>query len=260
MQAIIVAMRAPARRLCAGVVRRRRVLRSVHLPAVAMGRTPLRADALGPRADVRDSNLSACRGILRLLAQWMAPTIRAVRLKLYLVAGVVTGIAAYLLGAAPAWSLTIGLLAPAILAAVPRFLHGTIAGLSTRDDVATEMSGTEFEDYVARIARSSGLPVIMTSITGDWGVDIIVGKRPNRLAIQCKRQARPVGTGAIQEVVAGAPMQDCSKTMVVTNHEFTPAARKLAELHGCELVGRSELPRLRSTIRRLTKPSEPTRA
>jgi restriction system protein len=176
----------------------------------------------------------------------MAPTIRAVGLKLYLVAGVVTGIAAYLLGAAPAWSLTICMLAPAILAAAPRFLHGTIAGLGTREDVATEMS--------------SGLPVMMTSITGDWGVDIIVGKRPNRLAIQCKRQARPVGTGAIQEVVAGAPMQECTKTMVVTNHEFTPAARKLAELHGCELVGRSELPRLRSTIRRLTEPSEPTRA
>jgi len=69
MQAIFVAMREPARRLCAGVVRRRRVLRSVHLAAVAMGRTPLRADALGPRADARDSNLSACRGILRLLAQ-----------------------------------------------------------------------------------------------------------------------------------------------------------------------------------------------
>ncbi len=50
-------------------------------------------------------------------------------------------------------------------------------------------------------------------------------------------------------------MQDCTKTMVVTNHEFTPAARKLAELHGCELVGGSELPRLRSTIRRLTEPS-----
>ena len=30
--------------------------------------------------------------------------------------------------------------------------------------------------------------------------------------------------------------------MVVTNHEFTPAARKLAELHGCELVGRRGTP------------------
>jgi restriction system protein len=114
------------------------------------------------------------------------------------------------------------------------------------------MSGVEFEDYVARVVRSCGVPVIMTSVTGDWGVDIIAGRRPNRLAIQCKRQGRPVGTSAIQEVVAGAPMQDCAKTMVVTNHEFTPAARKLAELHDCELVGRTELTRLRSTIRRLT--------
>ena len=182
------------------------------------------------------------------------------RLKLYLVAGVVSGVAAYLLGAAPVWSVAIGAVAPALFAAVSLFLRGALVGLSTRDDVAAEMSGTEFEDYVARVVRSCGVPVIMTSVTGDWGVDIIVGKRPKRLAIQCKRQSRPVGTSAIQEVVAGAPMQECTKTMVVTNHEFTPAARKLAELHGCELVGRSELPRLRSTIRRLTEPSEPTRA
>jgi restriction system protein len=181
-----------------------------------------------------------------------SPTIRAVRVKAYLFAGVVSGVAAYLLGALPVWSVAIGALAPAALAALPRFLRGALVGLRTREEVASAMSGTEFEDYVARVVRSCGVPVIMTSATGDWGVDIIVGRRPNRLAIQCKRQARPVGTSAIQEVVAGAPMQDCAKTMVVTNHEFTPAARKLAELHGCELVGRSELTRLRSTIRRLT--------
>jgi restriction system protein len=176
------------------------------------------------------------------------------RLKAYLAAGVAFGVAAYLLGASPRWSLAIAAAAPLILAIAPRFLLGTIIGASTAipDEKATEMSGTEFEDYVARVARSCGVPVIMTSVTGDWGVDLIVGHRPERLAIQCKRRSRPVGAGAVQEVVAGAPMQGCSKTMVVTNHEFTPAARKLAELHGCELVGRSELPRLRSTIRRLT--------
>ncbi|MDT5245942.1 MAG: restriction system protein [Mycobacterium sp.] len=171
---------------------------------------------------------------------------------------VASGIVAYLLGANLVWSLVIGPLAPAVLAAALRFLRGALDGVSSPDDEVAELSGTEFEDYVARIARSCGMPVIMTSITGDWGVDVIVGKRPNRLAIQCKRQSRPVGTSAIQEVVAGAPMQDCAKTMVVTNNEFTPAARKLAELHGCELVGRSELARLRSTIRRLTEPSEPS--
>jgi restriction system protein len=176
---------------------------------------------------------------------------------LYVVVALASGIGAFFLGAVPVWSLVIGILAPAVLAAAPRFLRGALHGLSTPDDEAAELSGTEFEDYIARIARSCGMPVIMTSITGDWGVDIIVGKRPNRLAIQCKRQSRPVGAGAIQEVVAGAPMQGCTRTVVVTNNEFTPAARKLAELHGCELVGGSELPRLRSTIRRLTEPSQP---
>jgi restriction system protein len=179
-----------------------------------------------------------------------------VRLKLYLAAAAAAGVAAFLLGIRPIWSLAIGVLAPMLVAAAPSFLHGAFAGLRTANDPTAEMSGTDFEDYVARIARSCGLPVIMTSLTGDWGVDIIVGRRPNRLAIQCKRQSRPVGTSAVQEVVAGAPMQDCTKTMVVTNHEFTPAARKLAELHGCELVGRAELPRLRSTIRRLAAPTE----
>jgi len=189
------------------------------------------------------------------------PNIRRVALKWQLLAAVALGLIARVLGATPGWSLVIAAAAPLVIATAPRFIRGAIFGMRTphpREDLAAEMSGTEFEDYVARIARSSGAPVIMTSTTGDWGVDIIVGRRPNRLAVQCKRQARPVGSGAIQEVVAGAPMHDCASTMVVTNHEFTPAARKLAELHGCELVGGADFDRLRATIRRLTAPAAPT--
>jgi restriction system protein len=181
------------------------------------------------------------------------PRIRFVRW--YLLIGAVAGVAAQLSGFDVAWSLAAAVTAPLAVLAGLHFLRGTLTGLRTpapREDPIAAMSGTEFEDHVARIARSCGVPVIMTAMTGDWGVDLIVGKRPNRLAVQCKRQARPVGTTAVQEVVAGAPMQDCTRTMVVTNHEFTAAARKLAELHGCELVGRGELPRLRSIIRRLT--------
>lgn len=148
------------------------------------------------------------------------------------------------------------LLVPVTAVAAPRFLHAVVMGAATpgahERAVDTEMSGTEFEDHIARIARSCGVPVIMTPLSGDWGVDLIIGSRPHRLAVQCKRQSRPVGAGAVQEVVAGAPMQDCTQTMVVTNHEFTPAARTLAERHGCVLVGGADLPRLRSTIRRLT--------
>lgn len=176
------------------------------------------------------------------------------RWKLFAALAVAAGSTTYLAGAGLPLSVLAGLLAPSVAIAAPRFLRGVVVGATTAG-VAEQavMSGTEFEDYVARIARSCGVPVIMTAITGDWGVDLIVGHRPNRLAVQCKRLSRPVGASAVQEVVAGAPMQDCTQTMVVTNNEFTPAARKLAELHGCELVGGADLPRLRSTIRRLTQ-------
>ena len=179
------------------------------------------------------------------------------RLKLYAAIGVAAGLTAYFYRAEPLVVAGAAIAAPLLVAATPRFLLGAVTGVTARTEPAAQMSGTEFEDYVAGIARSCGVPVIMTPMTGDWGVDIIVGARPNRLAVQCKRQSRPVGTGAVQEVVAGAPMQDCVRTMVVTNNGFTPAARRLAEHHGCELVGRDELPRLRSTIRRLTVSAPP---
>lgn len=177
------------------------------------------------------------------------------RLKRYLVLAVLAGVAAYLAGLDLIASSLAALTVPAAVAAAPHFLRGVFHGVTTPapgEDPTAAMSGREFEDHIARIARSCGVPVIMTSVTGDWGVDLIIGNRPNRLAVQCKRQSRPVGAAAVQEVVAGAPMQDCTRTMVVTNHDFTAAARKLAERHGCELVSGRDLPRLRSIIRRLT--------
>lgn len=178
---------------------------------------------------------------------------RSTRVKFHAALGAASGLCAHLLGTPFGLTVAVAVVVPLLVAAAPRFVWGAITGAAGAAPGPEEgMSGTEFEDHIARIARSCGVPVIMTPLTGDWGVDLILGRRPNRVAVQCKRQSRPVGAGAVQEVVAGAPMQDCVRTMVVTNNEFTPAARKLAERHGCELVGRDELPRLRSTIRRLT--------
>lgn len=175
----------------------------------------------------------------------------SVRIKIVLAVGITAGAAAYAAGAGWQLALTAALLAPLTVAAVPHFLSGLRTPAPDENPIDT-MSGTEFEDYIARIARSCGAPVIMTSITGDWGVDLIIGRRPERLAVQCKRMNRPVGTGAVQEVVAGAAMQDCTHTMVVTNNEFTPAARKLAERHDCILVTGADIPRLKGLIRGLT--------
>ncbi|MCV7115084.1 restriction endonuclease [Mycolicibacterium setense] len=184
---------------------------------------------------------------------------RRARIKILVAAGAAAALASHLAGADATRSVAIGVVVLLLLAATPTFLLGALRGAGTptaREQAAPEMTGLEFEDHVARAARKCGLPVIMTPLSGDWGVDLIVGHRPNRIAVQCKRLSRPVGAGAVQEVVAGAPMQDCTRTMVVTNNQFTPAARKLAELHGCELVSGTDLPRLKSILRRAAS-SEP---
>jgi restriction system protein len=180
----------------------------------------------------------------------------------YVVASAVTVVIAHSMGVSPGWALVVGLVAPGVVVIAFRFVFAAIDGARSGGVAGDNlsgvdlMSGWQFEDYVAQVVRSCGLPVIMTAGRGDWGVDLVVGKRPDRVAIQCKRHSRQIGPGAVQQVVAGAPMQGCTKTMVVSNQEFTPAAQQLAELHDCTLVGRSDLPLLGATIRRIVGQSE----
>ncbi|WP_324929762.1 restriction endonuclease [Mycobacterium sp.] len=105
------------------------------------------------------------------------------------------------------------------------------------------MTGMDFENYVAARLRAAGYRVALTKVTGDFGVDLIASKGNERIAIQCKRHGRRVGTAAVQQVVAGALLHRCTSTMVVSNQEFTHAATRLAEAHACELVGRRRLPK-----------------
>ncbi|PND58332.1 restriction endonuclease [Mycobacterium sp. ENV421] len=111
------------------------------------------------------------------------------------------------------------------------------------------MTGVEFEQYVAAVLRGLGYTVEITRATGDFGVDLIATRDDTRTAVQCKRQSRVVNGSAIQQVVAGAAVHDCTATMVVSNHRYTRAAQQLAEVHGCVLVDRTRLARW-SRVRR----------
>ncbi|MGP0079951.1 restriction endonuclease [Mycobacterium sp.] len=104
-----------------------------------------------------------------------------------------------------------------------------------------EMSGLEFEEFVAAQLRTRGWGVAHTASTGDYGVDLIATNNGTRMAVQCKRQAKPVGVAAVQQVVCGAAHHGCHQTVVVTNQGFTKAARQLATTHRCRLVGREQL-------------------
>jgi len=103
------------------------------------------------------------------------------------------------------------------------------------------MTGTQFEDYVAARMRRAGWQVGFTPVVGDYGVDLIAEKDGKSVAIQCKRHGNAVGVAAVQQVVAGALHHGCTKSIVISNQEFTRAAKQLAFTHGCQLIGRRAL-------------------
>ncbi|MBW0019535.1 MAG: restriction endonuclease [Mycobacterium sp.] len=103
------------------------------------------------------------------------------------------------------------------------------------------MGGVEFEDYVATRLGQAGWRVRFTPPVGDYGVDLIAERDGRYVAIQCKRYGKSVGVAAVQQVVSGALHHGCAKSIVVSNQEFTAAAKQLAYTHGCQLIGRKVL-------------------
>jgi len=118
-----------------------------------------------------------------------------------------------------------------------RDLRRVASGMAAVD----QMSGVEFEEFVAAQLRTRGWSVIHTASTGDYGVDLIAKKNGTCMAVQCKRLAKAVGVAAVQQVVSGAAHHACNQAVVVTNQGFTTAARRLATTHRCRLVGREQL-------------------
>lgn len=105
-----------------------------------------------------------------------------------------------------------------------------------------EMSGTEFEKYVAALLKSQGYKTKLTPVN-DYGVDIVATKNGIKTAVQVKRYSKALDQKPVREAVAGKSIKEygCTEAMVVTNSTFTKAARFLAKENRCVLVDREIL-------------------
>lgn len=102
---------------------------------------------------------------------------------------------------------------------------------SVTDELARidSLDGHQFEHYFASLLRAYGFEnVSVTQGSGDYGVDIIAYAGEDKIAIQCKHYAKPVGIKAVQEVYAGKAHYNAVAAAVITNNYFTDAARTLA--------------------------------
>lgn len=104
-----------------------------------------------------------------------------------------------------------------------------------------EMSGVEFEHFVADLLRSQGYQVENIGGMEDFGIDLIASRNQIRHAVQVKRWNWPVGVSAIRAAVAGKNYHHCDRAVVITNNYFTWRAKNLAKANNCKLIDRDGL-------------------
>ena len=107
------------------------------------------------------------------------------------------------------------------------------------------LNGVEFERYLKAHFINKGYKVQLTPPQGDYGVDLVIEKNGERVAVQAKRynheQGYKVNYKAVQEVAAGKAVYHCNKGLVVTNSFFTESAKELAKCNNIELWDRQEM-------------------
>lgn len=79
---------------------------------------------------------------------------------------------------------------------------------------------------------------------GDQGVDLLLRKGKERVAVQCKNYQRPVGNRPVQEVFAGKQHYGAKDAWVVAPAGFTKGAVQLARSTGVGLFDHSSVERL----------------
>lgn len=99
-----------------------------------------------------------------------------------------------------------------------------------------QMSGQQFEIFIARIFWALGYRVERIGAAGDQGVDLlVVTDEGRRIAIQCKNYKRAVGNSPVQEIYAGAAYHGAGEGWVVAPKGYTKGATELAGRLGINL-------------------------
>lgn len=113
-----------------------------------------------------------------------------------------------------------------------------------------EMSGEDFERWLAAALTRVGFHVELTPGSADGGIDIVARRSDElrvetELIIQCKNQSAPVGVPVVRELRGVVPDRRPGVTPVVASPAgFTAEARRFAEEHGVRLWSEPDLTEL----------------
>ena len=105
------------------------------------------------------------------------------------------------------------------------------------------LSGKEFEDFLKWMFQELGYAVELTKVTADSGVDLVVKKDKDKIAIQAKRFNRntKVSNNVVLKTHGGMGVYKCNKSMIITTSHYTNQAIQDAKKLNIELWDRDIL-------------------
>jgi restriction system protein len=113
--------------------------------------------------------------------------------------------------------------------------------LSSGITIVDNLKGIEFEEFLLAHFKNLGYKGELTSITNDYGADLILKKDCKKIVVQAKRYSNKVGIEAVQQIIGAKEYYKADKGIVITNNYFTPNAVKLASSTNIELWDRNKL-------------------
>lgn len=93
-------------------------------------------------------------------------------------------------------------------------------------DFWNSLNGYTFEKEIAKLFKTQGYATTITPATGDGGVDIILTKGGERIAVQCKHHAKPVGPNDVRALQGVVASQNYSKGIFVSLNGYTSTVRQ----------------------------------
>jgi restriction system protein len=103
------------------------------------------------------------------------------------------------------------------------------------------MDGFVFEKYVQELLKNQGFANVRLTEKYDLGIDAIADKDGERWGIQIKRNRGKTKAESVRQAVTALNHYRCTRAMVVSNSQFTGAARQLAASNQCALIDRQQL-------------------
>lgn len=106
----------------------------------------------------------------------------------------------------------------------------------SRDDDPRDLTGSEFEYWVADHMRREGYDAEVIGGPNDGGCDVLAQRGPETVAVQCKRVSGSIGTEAVQDAISAREVHDADAGWLVTTaSNVTEQARDLARRTGVQI-------------------------